>query len=322
MVGKYTVEIENAFLKYKFEIKRNITIIRGDSATGKTTLIDMLDLYYNDKNAGVNLKCDKECVVLSGKNWQHNLEVIDNSIVFIDEQNRFIKTKEFAAAILYSNNYYVIITREKLSNLPYSVNEIYGIRESGRYLRLGRDFTENELYNIYGLNPTNTFKPECVISEDSNSGYEFWTAYYNCKCDYSSGNSNILFKVKDNSNDEDNNILVIVDGAAYGPYLERMLNYIKYENNNVEIYAPESFEYLLLSSDIFTNKEVKDKISNTENYADSRKYSSWEQYYTALITDETKDSNMAYSKKKLNEYYLSDRNMNLIEKVIPEQIRR
>ena len=31
---------------------------------------------------------------------------------------------------------------------------------------------------------------------------------------------------------------------------------------------------------------------------------------------------MAYSKKKLNDYYLSDRNINLIEKVLPEQIRR
>ena len=195
MIGKYTVEIENAFLKYKFEIKRNITIIKGNSATGKTTLIDMLDLYYNDKNAGVNLKCEKDCVVLSGRNWQHDLEIIDDSIVFIDEQNRFIKSKEFAATILKTNNYYVIITREKLSNLPYSINEIYGIRESGRYLRLGREFTENELYNIYGLNPSGSFKAEFVISEDSNSGYDFWNTYYECKCEYSSGNANLLNKV-------------------------------------------------------------------------------------------------------------------------------
>ncbi len=320
MIGKYTVEIENAFLKYKFEIKRNITIIKGNSATGKTTLIYMLDLYYNDKNAGVNLRCEKDCVVLSGRNWQHDLEIIDDSIVFIDEQNRFIKSKEFAATILKTNNYYVIITREKLSNLPYSVNEIYGFRESGRYLRLGREFTENEFYNIYGLNPSGSVKAEFVISEDSNSGYDFWNTYYECKCEYSSGNANLLNKVKDSA--DKNNILVIVDGAAYGPYLEQMLNYIKYENGNVEIYAPESFEYILLSSDIFTSNEVKDKINFTEEYADSIFYSSWEQYYTALIIEETKNSNMAYSKKKLNDYYLSDRNINLIEKVLPEQIRR
>jgi predicted ATPase len=40
--GKHLVTIGNNFLRYQFEIRRNITIIKGDSATGKTTLIDMV----------------------------------------------------------------------------------------------------------------------------------------------------------------------------------------------------------------------------------------------------------------------------------------
>ena len=42
MKGKHRVIVQNNRLHYEFEIKRNITIIRGDSATGKTTLINML----------------------------------------------------------------------------------------------------------------------------------------------------------------------------------------------------------------------------------------------------------------------------------------
>ncbi|MDE5892733.1 MAG: Fis family transcriptional regulator, partial [Acetatifactor sp.] len=38
MKGKYRVIVENKNIKYDFEIKRNITIIKGDSATGKTAL--------------------------------------------------------------------------------------------------------------------------------------------------------------------------------------------------------------------------------------------------------------------------------------------
>ncbi len=38
MKGKYHVVVQNNRLRYEFDIKRNITIIRGDSATGKTTL--------------------------------------------------------------------------------------------------------------------------------------------------------------------------------------------------------------------------------------------------------------------------------------------
>lgn len=43
MIGKYKIVVENEFLKFEFTIRRNITIVRGDSATGKTTLIEMID---------------------------------------------------------------------------------------------------------------------------------------------------------------------------------------------------------------------------------------------------------------------------------------
>ena len=39
MTGKYEIRIENRSLVYEFTIRRNITVIRGNSATGKTTLI-------------------------------------------------------------------------------------------------------------------------------------------------------------------------------------------------------------------------------------------------------------------------------------------
>ena len=42
MTGSHHIVIESPRLKYEFTIKRNITIIQGDSATGKTTLIDLI----------------------------------------------------------------------------------------------------------------------------------------------------------------------------------------------------------------------------------------------------------------------------------------
>ena len=44
MKGKHSVFVQNNRLRYEFTISRNITIIRGDSATGKTTLLDLLNL--------------------------------------------------------------------------------------------------------------------------------------------------------------------------------------------------------------------------------------------------------------------------------------
>ena len=45
MVGAYRVVIQNKKIKFDFEIRRNITILRGDSATGKTTLVEMIREY-------------------------------------------------------------------------------------------------------------------------------------------------------------------------------------------------------------------------------------------------------------------------------------
>lgn len=51
--------MKNNRLHYEFEIKRNITIIKGDSATGKTTLINMIRQFANLGNAsGIEIECD------------------------------------------------------------------------------------------------------------------------------------------------------------------------------------------------------------------------------------------------------------------------
>lgn len=149
MKGKYSITVKNNVLQYQFEIRRNITIIKGDSATGKTTLIDMIREYYeNGEQSGITLQCQKTCVVLEGRQWKVLLENIHDSIVFIDEGNQFITTDEFSSALKQSDNYYVIVTREGLPNLPYSVEEIDGIKTAGKYGTLQQ--TYQEFYRIYG----------------------------------------------------------------------------------------------------------------------------------------------------------------------------
>ena len=170
MIGKHRIIVQNKRVKYDFEVRRNITIIRGDSATGKTSLIEMIREYNElEEDSGVELQCDKNCVALSGINWKIQLEAISDSIVFIDEGNAFVMSKEFATMVQDSDNYYVLVTRQSIPTLPYSVNEIYGIRVSGKYASLKQKY--NEFYHIYGKNSFDRqFEPQIVLTEDSNSG--------------------------------------------------------------------------------------------------------------------------------------------------------
>ena len=169
MKGRHKVIVQNNRLHYEFDIKRNITIIQGNSATGKTTLINMLRQAENlGADSGVDVSCDVPCRVLEGRNWKVILENISKSIIFIDEENTFINTEEFASAIQNSDNYYVLITRENSYNLPYSVEEIYGLYSSGKYQNTRKVY--QQMYRIYFDENVLPIKPEKIIVEDSNSG--------------------------------------------------------------------------------------------------------------------------------------------------------
>lgn len=220
MKGRYRVIVQNNRLHYEFEIRRNITVIQGDSATGKTTLINMLRQAENlGVSSGIDVICDVPCKVLEGRDWRLILENLSGNIIFIDEENAFINTEEFASSIRGSDNYFVLITRENLYNLPYSVEEIYGLHSSGKYQNTKKVY--QQMYRIYSDNADFPVRPERVIVEDSNSGYEFFRAVSEEKgitCESAGGKSNIFEKLKG----IDGEICIIADGAAIGPEMERL----------------------------------------------------------------------------------------------------
>ncbi len=129
---------------------------------------------------------------------------------------------DFARMVRDSDNYYVIVTREGLPNLPYSVDEIYGIRSSGKYAGLFQ--TYHEFYHIYGDHtPDERVIPHTVMVEDSNSGYDFFKGLSDGK-DYevisAGGKSKIFTEILENK--RDGSIVVIADGAAFGAEIDRI----------------------------------------------------------------------------------------------------
>ena len=81
MKGSYKIVVQNSKVRYDFVIRRNITIIRGDSATGKTTLVELIREYYEDGDeSGIVLSCEKECAVLEDESGKLFLQL--KKIVF------------------------------------------------------------------------------------------------------------------------------------------------------------------------------------------------------------------------------------------------
>lgn len=302
MKGKYHIVVQNNRLRYELTVRRNITIIRGDSATGKTTLINLIEQAAAlGKNSGVDVVCERPCRTLGGNDWNLILPNIHEQIIFIDEENTFIKSQEFASAVKASDNYFVIITREDLPNLPYSVEEIYGIHTSGKYHDLRR--TYNEMYQIYSLETVfGKVRPDMIVVEDSNSGYEFFRAVcleHNISCLSAKGKSNLKQTVPQSQEQ----ILVVADGAAIGSEMNELYQLMK-TNAHLKYYLPESFEWMILKSGQIDGKAVQDILEHPEDFIESQKYFSWERFFTALLVEYTQNSYLKYSKSKLNESYL------------------
>lgn len=318
MRGSHHLIIQSAHLKYELDIKRNITIIKGDSATGKTTLADMIREYVlNGADTGITLSCDVPCRLIEGNTWQEQLRAIDSSIVFIDEGNSFVSSLDFADAVKNSTNYFVIITRENLHALPYSVNEIYGIHSSGKFNSLEPVY--HELYRIYGTEVETNICPDVVITEDSNSGFDFFNSVCSerVKCISANGKANI-FNILSSGKIE-GNVLVIADGAAFGAQMANVFDLVE-NNNSINLYLPESFEWIILDSDVLNDSEVRQILKNPEEYIDSEKYFSWERFFTSILVEKSGDSYLKYTKSKLNPAYLEGKVLTNILISIPNQI--
>ena len=63
----------------------------------------------------------------SRNSYSFSLKSNPGKIIVIDEDSRFIRSKDFADTVKGSDNYYLLITRNYLEQLPVSVDEIYEV---------------------------------------------------------------------------------------------------------------------------------------------------------------------------------------------------
>lgn len=147
MKGEYKLIVSNNKIKYNLSFKRGITIIKGESATGKTELMRLIQMYQrNGASSGVKVDCDVPCQAI-WRSLEDAISVIrsaKNEILFFDETDRFVLTQEFASVVKGCDCYIVIINRETLDNLAYSVREIKKL-----VCRKGTVTYENNLEEMY-----------------------------------------------------------------------------------------------------------------------------------------------------------------------------
>jgi hypothetical protein len=148
-----------------------------------------------------------------------------------------------------------------------------------------------------------------VVVEDSNAGYQFFEKVCGdsgIKCISANGNGNILKTVEECGN----NSLIVADGAAFGPQMANVYGFATRRKCN--LFLPESFEWLILNSGVIKDSDIKTVLENPCDYIESKDYFTWEQFFTAYLVGISKNKEYRYNKRKINEYYLSNKNIKKI----------
>ena len=283
MKGSYWFKAKSKKVLFEFSIRRNITVIKGDSATGKTTLLRILYEYLRiGRQSGYAVSTNASYYVYIrdevGRDWKDALYPLKNTVIFIEENNEFVFTKEFASYVKESGNYFVFVTRAPLKMLPYSIHEIYEIITDGKRTDIKESYHEfKEIYSNYPIIENN--KIQNVVTKDSNSGYQFFEHVCKdngLKCETLNGKSKNVHK--------NEKMLVIADGAAFGSEIDKVLRLIE-KRENIALYLPESFEWLILSAGILKNSFVDKILDDPSEYVECKEYFSWERFFTAVLIE-------------------------------------
>lgn len=324
MKGSYWFRAKSKKVLFEFSIRRNITVIKGDSATGKTTLLRILYEYLRmGKQSGYAVSTNVSYYVYIrdevGRDWKDALYPLKNTVVFIEENNEFVFTKEFASFVKKSGNYFVFVTRAPLKMLPYSIHEIYEIITDGKRTDIKESYHEfREIYSNYPIIENN--KIQNIVTEDSNSGYQFWThAFKNSHVTSSNGNGNLIKQVEELGPGD---ALVIADGAAFGSLMESCMSSFQVQTDRrISLWLPESFEYLILKSGVLKSEKITQILENISEYVECEKYESWESFFTELLVTLTAGGVEKYSKNVLNAYYLQDWIVDKIKGQLPIEVK-
>lgn len=292
--GVVHLTVTNHSVSYDLTFRHNISILRGDSGTGKSALCAMIS-----EPSGVQISHTKGVairVMPAIPEWQIILMNMHDTLIFLDETCTFVHSVEFAKTIQNTTNYYVFITRQDIPTLPYSVFAIYTLSYSRIYANQKPVVINNKL--IYTQQPYKYNGYDLIITEDSGTGSEFWGNFFHRGCIGAGGNSKVLDTIK-HTIKKDESLIIIVDGAAFGALFAKVDDYLHMNDISAVLLLPESFEWLLLHHSCFSrNSQIVQILNNPEDYIDYSIHYSFEQFYYSELIKACDLLNISYSKGK------------------------
>lgn len=287
--------------KCSMTIDRRITIIKGDSGTGKTTLVDMLD------NTIYSAKVESSLPILIATNttWRLVFHSTDSILIFDDLE--IVESGEFAKLLkencVKNNLYLIIISRESLGEmrkLSYSMDSVYEMCTD-------KDGITHYLVPYYKTENSNIKYSDikkCLV-EDNGKAKKFFESVLNVPVYSSDGKANVVRKLENIHNGEF--VLLFIDRSAFGCHADELRYMIIMKKIICEVpIGYECFEEMLLNANIVNkNSIVITEMSDLFKYANQ--FISWERFFEDLLARATEGTKYSYkhSSGKLSSCYMN-----------------
>ena len=304
MIGKYALSVKTKQVSFDLVIERQVTVVLGETATGKSYFADAVAQYVREGELGHNhtIRVDSEfdfvAVVSSPDQWDTKYKDNTGGLFIMDEEVVSALKGRLSDIVLHSDNYFLFITRLTLDMIPYSMWEIYEFN-SVTAVESGRSYTKTIAIKEYAED-SDWVHLDRVLVEDGKSGCAFFQAALpNTVIESAKGNSNIHIKLRELLFvHKGEHIGVILDSAAYGAFIDRLSDVIHEspKRNQITIFTPESFEWLVLNTRMFSRHCTV--LSKPYDYCETTEYCSWEDFFTEELRSLTKSIfGINYSKK-------------------------
>ena len=151
---------------YCININNKITYIQGDSGTGKTTIVDYINLSYSDDMVRVISEYPVRTLNVADKEIPTDIK---NSIIVVDENSPIFRSSSLGSMVKRSKNFFVFISREfKEINVQLATNSFYNLKETSQHYY---ETVPKYIKPICNLNSISTLN--ALITEDEKSGAQF-----------------------------------------------------------------------------------------------------------------------------------------------------
>lgn len=261
------IQIEGNGVKYTIPIRSKYTILTGNGAIGKSSVLKIdWDRVTTSKKVTRFLGFD-DITMLALKSGINAIYLVDEDI--IEEL-----TNEDAELFHKSACQFLLIGRNTGDKFSVDYRDILTLRQSGKYYRAVRMYPDLDKF----------IEHNSYLCEDKKSGYLYFSnRLQNVRS--AEGKDNIPDIVKKDD-------LIIADGAAFGHLIREL--YGKYD-----LYLPISFEYLCCKALKPNHPAVQENIHKS---IDPSKFISLEGYYTAVLMDFCKQLGKQYTKSNCPEF--------------------